>query len=152
MKKLLLLLLLSPLSVFCQFKKELPSYITTFLAGAFEGTSETLKWHYYEFEEAFPNANSQFWDPKYSYQNKYKNGITAMGPKFFGSTSFLVWTTDGYHMSNFGRNSLLFTTLVIHPREKKKFKFYMVDLLAHLLIYKAGFHLTYDIAFKSKFL
>ena len=152
MKKLLFVLLFLPITALCQFKKELPSYITTFLSGAFDGTSETIKWHYYEFEEAFPNANPQFWNPKYSSQNKYKNGITSMGPKYFGSTSFLVWTTDGYHLVNAGRNSLFLTTLIIHPKEKKKFKLYIKDLLVHLLIYQAGFHLTYDVAFKSRLL
>ena len=149
MKKLLFLILL-PLSCFSQFKKELPSYITSYLSGALDGTSETIKWHYYEFEESFPNANPMFWNPKYSSQNKYKDGITSHGPKYFGSTSFLAWTTDGYHLTRTSRNFLLVSTILLHPKEKKRFKYYVKDVVIHTLIYQIGFTTTYGLIFKSR--
>ena len=53
--------------------EEIPSMSAMFLAGAFNGVSQDLLFHYNEFETTFPNANSQYWDPEISWANKYKN-------------------------------------------------------------------------------
>jgi len=130
-------------------KEEYPSLISSFLAGALEGTSETLKWHYGDFEEFFPGANKNFWNPKYSWKNKYKNQNKEEGPKFPGSNTFLVWTTDGYHAVRFARNVMLTTTLALHPlHKKKKWYNYALDIAVHTLAYQVGFHATYTVAFK----
>jgi hypothetical protein len=156
-----LLILAMSQTVYCQnyplekrkidfnLKKEYPSIITSLLAGALEGTAETLKWHYSDFAEAFPKANKQFWNPQYSWDNKYKNGQKELGPKFFGANTFLVWTTDGYHAMRFSRNVLLTTTLALHPmHKKKKWYSYAFDLAVHTLAFQVGFHSTYSLAFK----
>lgn len=64
---------------------------------------QTLMWH--------PDTNilskkySNFWNPNYSYKNKYARytgtdipNLIMMKPRFFGSTTFLVWLTDGWHL------------------------------------------------------
>lgn len=130
-------------------KEEYPSLITSFLAGAFEGTGETLKWHYFDFEKIFPRANKNYWDPEHSWKNKYKNGLVEEGPKFPGANTFLVWTTDGYHAVKFGRNMMLTTTLALHPfHKKRKWYDYAIDMAVHTLAYQIGFHSTYSVAFK----
>lgn len=130
-------------------KEEYPSLITTFMGGAFEGTAEILKWHYYRFQNVFPNANKNFWDPKYSGDNKYKDGLGSHGPKYFGSTTFLVWTTDGYHALRSSRNIMFATTISLHSNSKrKKWYDYAFDLGVHALVYQAGFHSTYSLLFK----
>jgi hypothetical protein len=40
----------------------------------------------------------QFFDTFYSHKNKYKNKDHRQGRAFFGSTTFLVWLTDGWHL------------------------------------------------------
>jgi hypothetical protein len=42
-----------------------------------------------------------WWCKELSYSNKYKNGDKSQGEKFFGSTTFLVWLTDGWHLLKF---------------------------------------------------
>jgi len=42
-----------------------------------------------------------FWDMELSAKRKYKNGNVADGPKFWGSTTYFVWLTDGWHLMNF---------------------------------------------------
>ena len=37
-------------------------------------------------------------NPAVSWKNKWKNGNIEEGPKFFGSSTFLVWVTDFWHM------------------------------------------------------
>ena len=44
--------------------------------------------------------NPQFWDKHKSWRNKWKGGVAANGEKFFGSSTFLVWTTDAWHLFN----------------------------------------------------
>lgn len=39
----------------------------------------------------------EWFDPSISCNNKYKNKDPEKGPLFFGSTTFLVWTTDAWH-------------------------------------------------------
>jgi len=38
-----------------------------------------------------------WWVGHVSWVNKYKNGDPKQGPKFPGSTTWLVWLTDGWH-------------------------------------------------------
>ena len=151
MKSLLILLLL-PLSIFGQFnlKKELPSLLTAYGAGMCEGGAETLKFHFYKVRQKYPNVNEHYWNPDVSWTNKYKNGDPLYGPKYFGSTTFLAWTTDGYHLLRTQRNALFGSTLVLKLSlsEKKKWYWYVVDAAAHSLAYQAGFHTTYSLMFK----
>lgn len=42
--------------------------------------------------------NQNFWNPSISWKNKWKNGDRNQGEKFFGSSTFLVWLTDGWHL------------------------------------------------------
>lgn len=129
--------------------QESSSLIATFLSGAADGTAETLVHHYYKFNEVFPNNNPQYWNPDLSWTNKYKNGDINQGPKFFGSTNVLVWTTSGYHMTRFARNTLLVTAITLHPfKEKKKLKYHLIDIALHTAAYHAGFKTTYNLIFK----
>lgn len=41
--------------------------------------------------------NDKWWNPEISWKNKWKNGDVEQGPKFFGSTTFLVFITDAWH-------------------------------------------------------
>ena len=44
--------------------------------------------------------NPLFWDKHKSWRNKWKGGVAANGEKFFGSSTFLVWITDAWHLFN----------------------------------------------------
>lgn len=44
-----------------------------------------------------PKLN-QFTDSAISWKNKWKNGDRTQGELFFGSSTFLVWTTDAWHL------------------------------------------------------
>lgn len=56
-------------------------------------------------ESSFANSklgklNPLFWDKHKSWKNKWKGGVAANGEKFFGSSTFLVWITDAWHLFN----------------------------------------------------
>jgi hypothetical protein len=128
-----------------QFKKHIPSLALTFIGGAADGTAEALKWHYDVVDMRF-NLNDQYWNPQVSYVNKYAGGITANGPKFPGSTTYFVWTTDGYHMARMVRNASIVGSIVIHPHRKKKWYLYALDFVTQYAAYTAGFTATYNLS------
>lgn len=120
-----------------------------YVAGIFDGTAETLKFHYSNFSRVFPNSNPNYWNPQISWTNKYRNSNYALGPKYFGSTTFLVWTTDGYHMMRFGRNTMFLCTVISLSREKKKLKHLLFDAVLNSSAYHLGFWTSYETIFKD---
>ena len=71
------------------------------LAGLLNGASDSLKFH---FDQSFArNWKALFWDPDISWRNKYKNGDPKQGRAFFGSTTFLVFLTDAWHLLKFAQ-------------------------------------------------
>jgi len=45
-----------------------------------------------------PKNWETFFDSTTSWQNKWKDGDRDKGELFFGSSTFLVWTTDAWHL------------------------------------------------------
>ncbi|MBS1919585.1 MAG: hypothetical protein JST17_04985 [Bacteroidetes bacterium] len=115
-----------------------------FTAGAAKGFNETLLFHFSDFQKAFPNINAQWFDPKISWANKYKDGDSRAGAKFPLSTTMLVMVTDQYHLNNFIWKLALTSALVIKIGAKKQpFRYYIYDMLYYTFCHQAGFLLTY---------
>ena len=72
------------------------SIILIILAAIFYSIQWTLQFH---FDKSIFSKfkNQQWWNPTLSFNNKWKNGDSKQGEKFFGSSTFLVWTTDAFH-------------------------------------------------------
>ena len=117
-----------------------------FVSGFCDGTSEVLKIKYESFDKVI-NGNDQFWDYNISWINKYKDGKPP-DERFFGSKTFLVWTTDGYHMMRMARNCTMITAIVIPIGKRKNWKSYVVEGVCYYISYTAGFNLSYDVVFK----
>lgn len=151
-------------SLFCKqqpthLKINLKQYIlpgsAMFLSGLLDGTIESIKFHYENgFKYRFKHANDQFWNPDVSWKNKYKNGKSANGPKFCGSTTIFVGTTDAYHGLRTAKNLINTFTVVFYINRtrkdihKVKFKKILLDALILTAIRNIGFTATYDILFK----
>jgi hypothetical protein len=115
-----------------------------FLAGASKGFNETLIFHYDQFQQRFPGADSNWFNPQRSWTNKYKDGDPTRGARFPLSTSILVMTTDQYHLDNFINRSAWLSTIMIKMSEgKKSFKYHLLDLLYYTACHQLGFALTY---------
>lgn len=72
--------------------------------------SDTLLFHY--SDSIFYHHHDSFWDTNISWRRKYKNGIPESGPKFFLSTTVLVFLTDGWHLVNWINNR--FTDILLY--------------------------------------
>ena len=69
------------------------------LAGFFNGATDSLQFHY---SSSFArNWNPDYWNPAKSWRRKYKNSDPKQGAAFFGSTTVLVFLTDGWHLVKF---------------------------------------------------
>ena len=119
-----------------------------FVSGMADGTAETLRTNYSDFNSVFPNANDRYWNPSVSWPNKWKNGDIRQGEKFLFSSTALVWTTDGYHQMRTIRNAAMITAITIPIGKKKNWKGYVAEAGLSYLSYTLGFTLTWDLIFK----
>lgn len=72
-----------------------------------------------------------------SWKNKYKDDLKT--PKFFGSTTFLVFLTDFWH----GMQFICFNTLLATPFVYKQIVSTPVDLAIFIVVHKVVFQLFY---------
>ena len=94
--------------------------IFVLLAGAFNAGMDTLQFHYESSVFSNLDLDPDFWNPEFSWLNKYdrlEDGRLA--PKFWGSTTFFVFVTDGWHLFQF--MFLNFFCLACVPERKKLF-------------------------------
>lgn len=130
-------------------KKVINSYLLTggmiFIAGGFDGLNQALQFRYNNFKRDFPKAKDLFWNPAISWRNKYKNGEPEQGRKFPGSTTWLVWTTDAYHLTRFFEHGLITSAIIIKfGNTRKKWYWYLVDGVFYWGINRLGFNLVYN--------
>lgn len=129
------------------------------LSGMANGLHETLVWHWKRFDAKFPSANEQYWNPYKSYNNKCKTGegynpeIRCV-PKYFGSTSFLVFLTDAKHLLSelhldfLIAGVMILTLAIIGLLSNRKWIWIFLTILSISYIAQAiGFHLVYTIYF-----
>jgi hypothetical protein len=71
--------------------------ILIFIGGVAKGCMDKVQFHF--GKSIFKNFNENYFNPKVSCNNKYKNGIKEQGEAFFLSTSVLVFLTDFWHLA-----------------------------------------------------
>lgn len=118
-----------------QIKKYIVPASLVFVAGGFDGIMDGLQFHY--------DKPNQFWNPDISWTNKYKNNDPLQGKTFRGK--YLVFTTDGWHLMKFGRNSFTMGAIVTAIGQKRKWWVYIVEGLSYWTINRIGFNLTYKL-------
>lgn len=116
-------------------------------SGACWGVHETVVHH----PDRIPaNWNSRYWDNRVSWRNKYAGGDPQAGPSYFGSTTFLAWTTDAKHL--FGtahRLSLFAAAVTVTIGERRPWWHYTADIGICYLAFGVGFHSAYSLGFKN---
>lgn len=69
--------------------------ILYFITGAAKGFADSLQFHFARLRFV-----PERWNPATSWRNKYQNGDPGQGPRFFLSTTALVFLTDPWHFCN----------------------------------------------------
>ena len=111
--------------------------VFSLLAGISEGVMDYLQFHY--------NGLNDYFNPDYSWRNKWKDGIPEKGERFWQSSRVLVFLTDGWHLMKFIRN--LFIMFAIGCiLLTLGFTFLKAVLIVALLrlAYGIGFYLGYE--------
>lgn len=85
------------------------------LSGTADGFNQAITHHKY-------GAGNQFWDQSVSWQNKYKDWPNDKSAKFFGSKTFLVALTDGFHLTRFVDRSASIVSVGISFAEIKQYR------------------------------
>lgn len=122
-----------------------------FLAGMSNGLMDAL--HFHEAWKCFDNA--AFWNPETSWKNKWAmsaEGVPIVGKeRFWGSSTFLVALTDGWHLSKFGWlffiKSAVVLALFADMQKWRHFWGVVVVFAAATLAHAAGFMIIYSIIF-----
>ena len=123
------------------------------IAGLANGTMDSLQFHY---DETPFEKGSQFWDPGISWKNKYATDaegtlIFPLRPKFFGSTTFLVFLTDGWHLMQMIMFAAFRTAIVLALAHRYLLLPGWMNTAAWILLWislhvvqSIGFHATYS--------
>lgn len=92
-----------------------------------------------------------FWG-KDSWIRKYKYGNQTMGRKFFGSTTFLVWLTDGWHMVKMIWMLTTFIAIIFLDGYTTQLSWYwnVLEVLLLLFVYGLIFELFYKFILRKK--
>lgn len=126
--------------------------IPLFVSGYAQGTHEILVHKYHKFQAVHSGADPDYWDPDRSYGNKWEDGKIENGPAFFGSSTFLAWTTDGKHLLSTIRTVSTIAAVVwvsIGPGPARRWWTYLVDAVIYTTAYQLGFHLSYSLIYKG---
>ena len=127
------------------WKREIAPCALMFGAGFFEGQNELIRHDYAAFKNIWPGARDQWWDPEISWKNKYKNFDQTQGPRHWGSTSVLVFTTDGYHATQMAKRTCFFTAIAIGNWPANNWKQLLVRFVLYAVSNRAGFFVGYEI-------
>jgi hypothetical protein len=114
------------------------------IAGMFNAIMDTLSFHYNKSIFLKYPKYEQFLNPQKSWLNKYKNNDPDLGPKFFGSMTFLVWTTDLWHLAKMIMVvSIVIGTVFYTPIIITGYMFW--DLLINLGLVYLSFSLSFSL-------
>jgi uncharacterized protein YxeA len=155
MKKILLSLMLLFLLVTTEAqqwwkptKREAYSYVAFSLSGVANGFNQAIEHHNY-------GMGNNFVDISESYKRKYKNYDAGdYREAYWGSKTFLVWTTDAFHLTNMIDRGFMATGIVLNTwdikselKQYKKKDRWKVIVFKKILIPLVLQHLAFEITY-----
>lgn len=116
------------------------SAVAAMTSGFFFRRAEIRKDDYMRYAARHPNADPQWANPQLSFRNKYENFPHDLSPRYFGSKSILVFTTDGFHMDNFIAGASMATSIgfTLNIGGKQSFKKTVIQSLGTWSFYSFG--------------
>lgn len=131
-------------------KRELLSYGSLTVSGVAYGFNQAIEHHAYGIGQPYV-------DITYSYKRKYKNYDEGnFDEAYFGSKTFLAFTTDAFHLSNTINKAFLTTGIVLNSwdfksemKQYKKKDRWKVIALKKILIPLIVQHLSFEVMFNN---
>ena len=119
-----------------------------FLAGALNATMDVLSFRYKTSIFSKYTKLQEFFNPQESWVNKYKNNNPELGPKFFGSKTFLVFLTDAWHLAKMVMITA-FTLAIVFYNPVIVTESIFVNIVANLLLMRVVFSATFELFFSK---
>lgn len=118
------------------------SLIFWIIAALCYGTMMTLEHHH--GTSLFSKAKPYSFFGRNSWTRKYKDNNPREGQKFFGSTTFFVWLTDGYHLMQFFMLTFLTLSVVLFYAYRDDLEYYIAIFVVYRISWSLGFMAMYD--------
>lgn len=119
-----------------------------FLAGALNATMDVLSFRYKtSIFSKYPKLQ-EFFNPEESWVNKYKDNNPELGPKFFGSKTFLVFLTDAWHLAKMLMITS-FTLAIVFYNPIIVTESIFVNIVGNLLLLHSAFSLSFELFFSK---
>jgi len=119
-----------------------------FLAGALNATMDVLSFRYKTSIFSKYTKLQEFFNPQESWVNKYKDNNPNLGPKFFGSKTFLVFLTDAWHLAKMLMITA-FTLAIMFYNPVIVTESIFVNIVANLLLMRVVFSATFELFFSK---
>ena len=78
---------------------------------------------------------NQFWDNSIAWKNKWKNHNPLDGEAFFGSSTFFVPVTDGWHLTKFIWLMHILSAVILFERISN---YLIIDLIIYYIVFGIG--------------
>jgi hypothetical protein len=119
-----------------------------FLAGALNASMDVLSFRYNTSIFSKYTKLQAFFNPQESWVNKYKDNNPNLGPKFFGSKTFLVFLTDAWHLAKMLMITA-FTLAIVFYNPVIVTESIFVNIVANLLLMRVVFSATFELFFSK---
>lgn len=129
------------------------------IAGLANGFMDKMQFHYSTSvfpqteQETYWGKGPQFWNPRESWKNKYKDWDGGdRRPAFLGSTGPLVFLTDGWHLFQMIMLTCYQLAIAIPLVTLLRIRWYwaMLALAPAKVLFGLGFFLMYNVALKRR--
>lgn len=130
---------------FDHLKANYPVYGFTLISGFADGSADVMQFKY--DRSVFPQKGQKgygFWNPKISWERKWKDGNPDLGEAFFTSSTLTVALTDGWHRAKTVRNIGNTCAILSYKQPKKKW-YKLIDFCLITLTRSAGWHLANEV-------
>ena len=114
------------------------------VSAASKAVMDTIQFHYYSSK--LDKGYDPFWYPELSWKNKYKNLDPQQGPRFFGSTTILAWTTDAWHLFQMAFLKFMFVGVALIVYGSTSIP---LALILSMILFGVVFELFYSDIFRS---
>jgi hypothetical protein len=120
--------------------------ILLFMSGAFFNSIMDVLQFRYEKSIFKNNVNQQFFNPKISWRNKWKDGDPEKGEAYPGSSTVFVLFTDAWHLAQFLMFTCFEVAVIFLLYKLYRFNWYILTLI--FLGMKVLFGMTFELFFK----
>jgi len=132
------------------------SFSLSAAAGVANGVSDALQHKYSstifpQGDDCFLGLGRDFYDPNLSWVRKYKDWPNDTRPRYPGAKTWLVWTTDAWHLTKSVQLKTMQGAIITYRPEWKQKKWWwpLADLAIHSVAFSAGWHISEFVIVKN---